>query len=82
MEEKKFVSKKSGETETFCKITLQQNNETSEMVIWPEEYKSARAKLIEAKNKLIVCMAMVKYSDFSGQNNLQLTRHNLIEIVG
>lgn len=82
MGEKKFVSKKSGETETFCKITLQQNNETSEMVIWPEEYKSARAKLIEAKNKLIVCMAMVKYSDFSGQNNLQLTRHNLIEIVG
>ncbi len=81
MEEKKFTSKKTGDIETFCKITLQQNNDMSELVIWPEEYRTAREKLVNAKNKLIVCMAMIKYSDYAGQNNLQLTRNNLIEII-
>lgn len=81
VEEKKFTSKKTGDVETFCKLTLQQNNDMGELVVWPEEYKNARPKLIDAKNKLIVCMATVKYSDYAGQNNLQLTRHNLIEVL-
>lgn len=77
IEEKKFTSKKTGEVEVFCKIVLQQNNDMSELVIWPEEYMSTRDKLINAKNKLIVCMASVKYSEYAGQNNLQLTKTNL-----
>lgn len=81
IEEKKFTSKKTGDIETFCKVTLQQNNDMSELVIWPEEYMTARAHLINAKNKLIVCMAAIKYSDYAGQNNLQLTRNNFIEII-
>lgn len=81
MEEKKFTSKKTGEQEVFCKITLQQNNDMAELVIWPEEYRNARALLVGAKNKLIICMATVKYSDYVGHNNLQLTRNNFIEII-
>lgn len=81
MEEKKFTSKKTGEQEVFCKVTLQQNNDMAELVIWPEEYRNARALLIGAKNKLIICMAQVKYSDYVGHNNLQMTRNNLIEII-
>ena len=81
MEEKKFTSKKTGEIETFCKITLQQNNDMSELVIWPEEYRTARAVLLNAKNKLIVFMAQVKYSEYTGQNNLQLTKQNFIEVI-
>lgn len=81
MEEKKFTSKKTGEVETFCKITLQQNNDMSELVIWPDEYKTARGALINAKNKLIVFMGLVKYSDYTGQNNLQLTKQNFIEVI-
>ena len=81
MEEKKFTSKKTGEQETFCKITLQQNNDMGELVIWPEEYRNARAVLQGAKNKLIICMAMCRYSEYVGHNNLQLTRNNLIEII-
>lgn len=49
IEEKKFTSKKTGEVEVFCKIVLQQNNDMSELVIWPEEYMSTRDKLINAK---------------------------------
>ena len=81
VEEKKFTNKKTGETETFCKITLQQNNDMSELVVWPEEYRTAREKVINAKNKMIACMAAIKYSDYAGQNNLQITRNNLIEII-
>lgn len=81
MEEKKFTSKKTGEQEVFCKVTLQQNNDMAELVIWPEEYRNARALLVGAKNKLIICMAAIKYSDYVGHNNLQLTRNNFIEIV-
>lgn len=81
MEEKKFTSKKTGEQEVFCKITLQQNNDMAELVIWPEEYRNARALLVGAKNKLIICMAAVKYSEYAGHNNLQLTRNNFIEII-
>lgn len=81
MEEKKFTSKKTGEQEVFCKVTLQQNNDMAELVIWPEEYKNARAVLVGAKNKLIICMAAIKYSDYVGHNNLQLTRNNFIEII-
>ena len=81
IEEKKFTSKKTGDIETFCKVTLQQNNDMSELVIWPEEYHTARAKIMNAKDKLIVCMVAIKYSDYMGQNNLQITRNNLIEII-
>lgn len=81
MEEKKFTSKKTGEQEVFCKVTLQQNNDMAELVIWPEEYRSARALLAGAKNKLIICMAQIKFSDYVGHNNLQMTRNNLIEIL-
>lgn len=81
MEEKKFTSKKTGEQETFCKITLQQNNDMAELVIWPEEYRNARALLMGAKNKLIICMAQIRYSEYVGHNNLQMTRNNFIEII-
>lgn len=81
VEEKKFTSKKTGATETFCKLTLQQNNDMVEMVVWPEEYKKCRPQLLEAKNKLIICMSLIRYSDHTGKNNLQLTRNALIEIL-
>lgn len=81
IEEKKFTSKKTGEQETFCKVTLQQNNDIGELVIWPEEYRTSRALLINAKNKLIICMVHIRYSDYVGHNNLQLTRSNIIEVI-
>jgi DNA polymerase-3 subunit alpha len=81
IEEKKFTSKKTGEQETFAKVTLQQNNDMAELVIWPEEYRNVRAVLTGMKNKLIICMAQIKYSDYVGHNNLTLTRNQFIEII-
>lgn len=81
IEERKFTSKKTGDTEVFCKLTLQQNNDTSELVVWPEEYQMLRSELMNAKDKLIACMVAVRYSEYIKQNSLQITKHCLIEII-
>ena len=80
IEEKKFTSKKTGEVETFCKLTLQQNNDICECMVWPEEYASHRGALVAAKDKLIIFSATVKYSDYSKQNDLQFYKNSLLEI--
>lgn len=81
VEEKKFKSKKTGNTETFCKMTIQQNNDVCDCVIWPEEYANHRGKLLDAKNKLIIFSAIVKYSDYEGKNNLQFMKTSIIEVL-
>lgn len=81
VEEKKFKSKKTGNEETFCKLTLQQNNDLCECIVWPEEYKNMRPHLLDAKNKLIIFSASVKYSDYTGKNNLQFMKRSLLEVL-
>ena len=81
VEESQFTSKKTGERETFCKLTLQQNNNICECVVWPEEYSRFRSQLINSKNKIAVFSAIIKYSDYSGKNNLQFMRRSVLEVL-
>lgn len=81
VEERKFTSKKTGDIEVFCKVTLQQNNDICECVIWPEEYAQHRGALMNAKNKLIIFSATIKYSDYEGKNNLQFNKRSVLEVV-
>jgi DNA polymerase-3 subunit alpha len=87
IEEKKFLDKKTGANKTFCKVLLQQNNDLVEMVIWNDEWANLRSKfcnggsLSSAKNKMIICSAQVKYSDFAGGNNLQIYKSSVVEIM-
>lgn len=81
MEERKFTSKKSGDTEIFCKLTLQQNNDLCECVVWPEEYAIHRGALLNAKDKLIIFSATIKYSEYNGKNTLQFNKRTLLEVV-
>lgn len=81
VEERKFTSKKTGDIEVFCKVTLQQNNDICECVIWPEEYAQHRGVLMNAKNKLIIFSATIKYSDYEGKNNLQFNKRSVLEVV-
>lgn len=53
----------------------------TELILWPEEYYSIRDKIINAKGRMIACMVGIKWSDYAQQNNLQLTKHKLIEII-
>lgn len=87
IEEKKFLDKKTGANKTFCKVLLQQNNDFVEMVIWNDEWANLRSKFCNggspssAKNKMIICSAQVKYSDFAGGNNLQIYKSSVVEIM-
>lgn len=87
IEEKKFKDKKTGENRIFCKILLQQNNDLTEMIIWNDEWATARAEftkggnLSQAKNKMLICSAQVKYSDFTGSNNLQLYKSSIVSVL-
>lgn len=87
IEEKKFLDKKTGANKTFCKVLLQQNNDLVEMVIWNDEWANLRSKFCNggspssAKNKMIICFAQVKYSDFAGGNNLQIYKSSVVEIM-
>lgn len=87
IEEKKFKDKKTGENRIFCKILLQQNNDLTEMITWNDEWATARAEftkggnLSQAKNKMLICSAQVKYSDFTGNNNLQLYKSSIVSVL-
>lgn len=81
MEEKKFRSKKTGLEECFCKLLLQQNNDTCECILWQEEYLMHQHKLKDALNKIIVVSGVVKYSDYNKTNNLQLNKNSNLEII-
>lgn len=87
IEEKKFKDKKTGENRVFGKILLQQNNDLAEMIIWNDEWATARAEfckggnLSNAKNKLLICSAQVKYSEYTGSNNLQLYKSSIISVL-
>lgn len=81
IEERQFVSKKTGNTETFCKITLQQNNDICRCIAWSEEYAKFRGQLLNAKSKLMIFSGIVKYDEYEKKNAVQFTRTTVMEIV-
>lgn len=79
--EKKFKSQKTGRTETFLALTLQQNNDTCECTAWPEDYDRLRPLLLNSKGKIMVFNGVVKYSDFLGRNTIQFTKSSKLEVL-
>jgi DNA polymerase-3 subunit alpha len=81
MKEKHFVSSRTGNEETFCSLVLQQNNDTCECTIWPEEYVKFKDLLSTAKDKVIIFSGVVKYSDYTHTNVLSFTKTTQIAIL-
>lgn len=87
IEEKKYKSKGTGENKVFGKLLLQQNNELVELIAWSEEWNKVRGifanggTLGNAKNKMLVCTAQVRYSEYAGHNNLQLYKSSIVEVI-
>ena len=87
IEEKKYTDKKTGEQKVYCKLMLQQNNDLVEMMIWNEEWMNKRAIITHgdgvasAKNKMLICSAQVKHSDYTGANTLQLYKSSIVEVI-
>ena len=87
IEEKKYIDKKSGEAKDYCKILLQQNNTIAELVIWNDEWMQVRSmfnrsgKISDVKNKMMVGVFNIRFSEFSRKNTLQFAKNSLVEIV-
>ena len=78
IEEKSYKDKATGERKRFAKLTLQQNNDTMELVCWSEAYEEKHDLIAGLKDKIIVLTAAVRYSDYTGGNNLQTYKSSLI----
>lgn len=80
-EEKGYSDKETGERKSFTKMSLQQNNELMELVLWNEENERFKEKISISKGRIMIASVLVKWSDFSKSNVLQLYKTSTIEIV-
>lgn len=76
-----YKDRTSGERKRFVKLTLQQNNDVAEMVCWSETCEAYREKITVLKDRIVIVSGMVRYSDYSGTNNLQSSKSTIIHIV-
>lgn len=81
LSEHMYKDRASGERKRFVKLTLQQNNDVAEMVCWSEICEAHREKISALKDHIVIVSGVVRYSDYSGTNNLQSTKSTIIHIV-
>lgn len=73
-----YKDKTTGEKKKFCKIKLQQNNDLMELVIWNDFYAAHKSEINNLKDKMIIITCIVKYSEYTGANNLQNYKTSLL----
>lgn len=76
-----YTDKTTGERKKFCKLTLQQNNDLLEAVLWSDFYEVHRAEVAALKGRVVILTAGIKYSDFSGCNTLNSYKTSLLFTV-
>lgn len=76
-----YTDKTTGERKKFCKLTLQQNNDLLETVLWSDFYQAHRAEVAALKGRVVILTAGIKYSDFSGCNTLNSYKTSLLFTV-
>ena len=76
-----YTDKTTGERKKFCKLTLQQNNDLLETVLWSDVYEVHRAEVAALKGRVVILTAGIKYSDFSGCNTLNSYKTSLLFTV-
>lgn len=76
-----YTDKATGERKKFCKLTLQQNNDLLEAVLWSDFYQAHRSEIAALKGKVVILTAGIKYSDYSGCNTLNTYKTSLLFTV-
>ena len=79
--EKSFEDKEKKQKKYFGVLTLQQNTEIMELIVWPENYEVMKGQLMNAKDHILLMSCMVKWSNFSNQNGLQDYKGSILEII-
>lgn len=80
-EELSYKDRMTGEKVTFCKLLLQQNNDTAEMVCWNDFYSIHRPLLQQIKGSIVIVTCLIKYSDYSGMNSLATYKSSIMHKV-
>jgi len=78
--DKTYKDKQTGETKHFGKIELQQNTETNILTIW-DDWADLKKELKDAKGRIVVAVANVKWSDYDEKNVLQINKNSFLRIV-
>jgi DNA polymerase-3 subunit alpha len=78
MEEVSYADKNSGETRQFIKIKLQQNSDWMELVCWHSLYREHKKEISAWKDKTVILTAVIKHSDYTGCNTLNLLKTSLL----
>ena len=68
-------------TQEILQVTLQQNNDLLEAVLWSDFYQAHRAEVAALKGKVVILTAGIKYSDYSGSNTLNTYKTSLLFTV-
>ena len=77
--EKTYKSKKDGTTKHFGKITLRQNTDIMQLIVWDDSWHEFKTDLMV--DKILIAVVNVKYSDYDERNNLQLSRTAYAEFI-
>lgn len=78
--EHSYKDRETGSRKHFAKLTLSQNNRLVECVCWNDCYAAHRAEIQPLKDKVVILTAVIRYSDYSGCNILQMTKNSLLFI--
>lgn len=78
--EHSYKDRETGSRKHFAKLTLSQNNRLVECVCWNDCYAAHRAEIQPLKDKVVILTAVIRYSDYSGCNTLQMTKNSLLFI--
>lgn len=81
MVEKTYTDKSTMDKKSFLKLTLQQNNDTIEMTVWQEDLDKYRDLFVNCVGRIIIAYAIIKFSDFSNANTLQVFKSSIINML-
>lgn len=81
LNEVSYKDKNTDEKKRFCKVLLQQNNSSAELVLWSDAYAAFKNEITTSKNRVILVTAVIRYSDYSGGNSLNSFKSTRIEII-
>ena len=76
--EASYTDKTSGERVRFAKLRLQQNNDIMELVCWNDFYMAHHTQITGLRDKVVILSAMIRYSDYTGQNCLHTTKSSFL----
>lgn len=76
--DKAYKSKRDNTTSHFGKITLQQNTQTAELVMWSAAWAENKQLFWNNEGAIIAAIVNVKYSDYNERNEFQFNKGSFI----